>query len=185
MTSTTAAVRDDRWSACLINFSSFYSMISVFSAKVVGLFLEAIFYGIYLVTFGACLLPRTFHERDGPWRLRLPFWRLPWVIAVVTMALFLILTAHLSVGLIRLLSTQHNPKGISERNWVTTTTVCFQFCCCTACLSTLRVVRPCCLIRKYCWVMAHSSVHTPSYYNAMTDVYCRFTAAGSYTPSPG
>lgn len=111
-------------------------MISLFASQLIGVFLEAIFYGIYLVAFGACLLPKTFSDH-GPGRLRLPLWRLPLVIAWVTIALFVLSTAHFGVGLAEVLRTPRDQKTISQRNWVNTTKVCFNFCCCLSNASSL------------------------------------------------
>lgn len=93
-------------------------MIGVFSAQVIGLFLEAMFYGVYLVTFGACILPRTFwHDRPG--RMRLPS-RLSWVIALAAI-LFVLATLHLAIGLVQLLSLPSNQQTTAPRSWITTT----------------------------------------------------------------
>jgi hypothetical protein len=99
-------------------------MISVLSAQLTGLFIEATLYGIYLVTFGACLLPRTFRDRpEGSRRWTCPLWRFPWI-ALVTIALFIISTLHLALGLVRLLGPPRHPTSTLPRDWVTNSKVC-------------------------------------------------------------
>lgn len=96
-------------------------MLGLVSAQLIGLFIEAILYGIYLVTCGACIVPGTFQPRPG--HLRLPFWRLRWPIALVTLLLFVISTLNLALGLVRVLAPRVQ-RGPLPRDWLTVTKVC-------------------------------------------------------------
>jgi hypothetical protein len=77
-------------------------MISFATAQLIGLFFEAVFYGIYLVTF-ILLLPRT---------IRRP------LIALVISALFILSTVNLALGLVRALEGTI-VRGDIPRDWVT------------------------------------------------------------------
>jgi hypothetical protein len=94
-------------------------MLSVATAQLIGLFFESILYGIYLVTFGICLTPRTYPH---PGRLRLPVWKLPWPIALVTLVICVMGTVNLALTLVLILDSQFCRaivlgSGVVTRAW--------------------------------------------------------------------
>lgn len=94
-------------------------MFSVSKSQVVGLLIEAMLYGVYLVTFGACIAPRFYESHPG--RLTLPFLGVPWIISFVAVALLVMSTVNLSLGLVQCMGgSLHEKVNVSlPRDWVT------------------------------------------------------------------
>lgn len=68
-------------------------------AQLVGLFVECLFYGIYLVTFAACIRTIVWSGPELRWRSR---FKNHWSMLAVVLLLFVCSSLNLSLGLLRI-----------------------------------------------------------------------------------
>ena len=96
-------------------------MIRIDTAELISLFIEAMLYGIYFVTFVILLARRTLKTQPA---------RHSWIITSITTVLFVISTMHVALGLARGLHSGFcagtAPKGNLPRDWLTVLRVCLQ-----------------------------------------------------------
>ncbi|KAF9467819.1 hypothetical protein BDZ94DRAFT_1247816 [Collybia nuda] len=89
-------------------------------AQLIGLFVECIFYGIYLATFAACIQTMVWSGPELRWRSR---FRNHWSMMTVVLLLFACSSLNLALGLLRILQAAKRPTGISSteelgQDWV-------------------------------------------------------------------
>ena len=91
-------------------------MIRISTAEFIGLFFEAMLYGVYFVTFLLFLVSRTFKSHPGRPKL-------PWMITLITSVLFVISTLHVILGLVRGVDpgfcASATPRDDLPRDWKT------------------------------------------------------------------
>jgi len=98
------------------------SMASEDTIQIAAIFVESVLYGVYLISFFACLDTILFANPDGHWVKHLR--KSHWLILVVTIVLFLSSTLNLALGVVRLIhavQSQVNPTSFTqgfEDTWI-------------------------------------------------------------------
>jgi hypothetical protein len=102
-------------------------MLTRVEGQLLALFVEAIFYGIYLVSFGTCIL-KILRLRPG----HMSAGRIHWPFVVATIILFIPSTLDISLGVVRVLDPRFfhsNPATARlKRDWVNAAKVRVRTC---------------------------------------------------------
>ena len=96
-----------------------------FALHLAGSFIQSILYGIYFVTFIACIVPTNDRPHRDVAPYKHPAWGFPRFILFVTVALFIIATVDVAFGPVRTLNRSGAGPGSENvpRDWLSVTSV--------------------------------------------------------------